>query len=52
MAKIPQAGDTAPDFSLPASTGKEIRLADYRGKNLILFFYPKADTPGCTLEID
>lgn len=39
-------GDKAPDFRLPADDGKEISLADYRGKNVILYFFPKADTPG------
>ena len=39
-------GDTAPDFSLPAHDGKTVKLADYGGKNVVLWFYPKADTPG------
>lgn len=43
-------GDTAPAFRLPADDGKEISLADLRGKHVILYFYPKASTPGCTLE--
>lgn len=42
-------GDTAPDFELP-STGGTVRLSDLRGKKVVLFFYPKADTPGCTKE--
>lgn len=44
------AGDVAPDFSLPASNGKSVRLSDFRGKNVVLYFYPKDDTPGCTKE--
>jgi peroxiredoxin Q/BCP len=45
-----KAGDRAPDFSLPDANGKEIRLADLRGKPIVLYFYPKDDTPGCTKE--
>lgn len=40
----------APDFSLPDQTGKIHRLSDYKGKWLIVYFYPKDDTPGCTKE--
>jgi len=43
-------GDAAPDFELPASGGRTVKLADYAGKPLLLYFYPKADTPGCTKE--
>jgi peroxiredoxin Q/BCP len=43
-------GDTAPPFRLPADDGKEISLADQRGKHVVLYFYPKASTPGCTTE--
>jgi peroxiredoxin Q/BCP len=43
-------GDTAPDFSLPATNGKTLTLKDFRGKWLVLYFYPKAFTPGCTAE--
>jgi peroxiredoxin Q/BCP len=43
-------GDAAPDFEMPASGGRTVRLADYAGKPLLLYFYPKADTPGCTKE--
>jgi peroxiredoxin Q/BCP len=43
-------GDTAPDFEMPASNGRTVRLADFRGKPFVLYFYPKADTPGCTKE--
>lgn len=43
-------GSKAPAFTLPASGGKEISLADYAGKKVILYFYPKDSTPGCTRE--
>lgn len=45
-----QVNDKAPEFSLPDQDGKEVSLKDFRGKTVILFFYPKADTPGCTIE--
>ncbi|WP_427172630.1 thioredoxin-dependent thiol peroxidase [Arthrobacter sp. 92] len=45
-----QPGTQAPDFSLPDAEGKQVSLADYRGKNVIVYFYPKAATPGCTTE--
>lgn len=44
------AGDIAPDFSFPTETGEIIALSDLRGKNAVLYFYPKDDTPGCTIE--
>lgn len=44
------AGIPAPDFTLPDDTGTPRKLSDYRGKNVILYFYPKDDTPGCTRE--
>ncbi len=43
-------GDPAPDFSMPASGGRTVSLSDMKGKPFILYFYPKADTPGCTKE--
>ena len=43
-------GDPAPDFTLPASTGEEISLEGFRGRKVVLYFYPKDDTPGCTIE--
>lgn len=45
-----QVGDKAPDFSCADQDGNQHTLADYKGKKLILFFYPKASTPGCTAE--
>jgi len=45
-----QIGDTAPKFQSFDEAGNSISLADYKGKKLVLFFYPKASTPGCTLE--
>jgi thioredoxin-dependent peroxiredoxin len=44
-------GSTAPDFSLPATGGKTVNLVDYKGKNLIIVFYPKDQTPGCTQQL-
>ena len=43
-------GQAAPDFDLPADGGGRIRLADFKGKPLVLYFYPKDNTPGCTKE--
>lgn len=45
-----EVGQTAPEFRAPTDTGKEISLSDYRGKKVVLYFYPKDDTPGCTTE--
>lgn len=46
----PKIGDMAPDFRLPSTRGKEMTLKELRGKEVILYFYPKDDTPGCTAE--
>jgi len=43
-------GDKAPEFDLPADGGGRIKLADLKGKKVVLYFYPKDDTPGCTTE--
>ncbi len=43
-------GEQAPDFELPDQTGKIHKLSDYRGRWVLLYFYPKDDTPGCTAE--
>lgn len=45
-----QEGAAAPDFSALATNGREISLAGLKGKNVVLYFYPKDDTPGCTIE--
>ncbi|MFX3636433.1 MAG: thioredoxin-dependent thiol peroxidase [Candidatus Pristimantibacillus sp.] len=45
-----QLGQVVQDFTLPASTGKEVSLHDYKGKKLVIYFYPKDMTPGCTTE--
>ncbi|MTB71294.1 thioredoxin-dependent thiol peroxidase [Arsenicicoccus sp. MKL-02] len=45
-----EPGDQAPDFTLPDDTGAPVSLADFRGRRLVIFFYPAAMTPGCTTE--
>jgi peroxiredoxin Q/BCP len=45
-----EKGQKAPDFSLPAVSGKTVSLKDYKGKWVIVYFYPKDNTPGCTIE--
>ncbi len=45
-----QEGETAPDFTLLSDQGEEITLSDLRGKKVVLYFYPRDDTPGCTKE--
>lgn len=45
-----QVGDQAPEFSLPDADGKTVSLADYRGRSVVVYFYPAASTPGCTKE--
>ncbi len=45
-----EAGDTAPDFTLPDDTGKQANLSDFRGKKVVLYVYPAALTPGCTTQ--
>jgi peroxiredoxin Q/BCP len=50
MADWIAEGQTAPDFTLTSDAGKEVRLAGLRGKPVVLYFYPKDDTPGCTRE--
>ncbi|MFD2739854.1 peroxiredoxin [Sulfitobacter aestuarii] len=47
---MPAISDPAPDFTLPASTGGEVALSALRGAPVVLFFYPRDDTPGCTKE--
>ncbi|MEQ1589859.1 MAG: peroxiredoxin [Gallionella sp.] len=48
--ELPEVGKPAPDFKLPDQNGKQHALKDFRGKWLVLYFYPKDDTPGCTKE--
>ena len=43
-------GDVAPPFTLPDSAGTEVSLEDYRGEHVVVYFYPKANTPGCTTQ--
>jgi len=51
MAKTAlKTGDRAPDFLLLDATGKAVTLKDFKGKNVLIYFYPKANTPGCTIE--
>lgn len=45
-----ETGKKAPDFILPASNGKDVQLSDFKGKNVVLYFYPKDMTPGCTTQ--
>jgi peroxiredoxin Q/BCP len=47
---MPEIGDTAPDFVLPDQHGNPVKLADLKGQTVVLYFYPKADTPGCTTQ--
>jgi len=49
MAKL-KPGDKAPDFALIDQRDKTVKLKDFRGKRLVVYFYPKADTPGCTTQ--
>lgn len=50
MATMPEAGQPAPDFTLADQDGNQVSLKDYRGKDVLVYFYPKDDTPGCTKE--
>ncbi|MEM9878483.1 MAG: thioredoxin-dependent thiol peroxidase [Pseudomonadota bacterium] len=47
---MPDVGENAPDFTLPGDGGQTISLAELKGKKVVLYFYPKDDTPGCTKE--
>ena len=50
MSDWVEEGETAPDFTLAADNGGKVKLSDLRGKPVVLYFYPKDDTPGCTKE--
>jgi peroxiredoxin Q/BCP len=50
MVDTPQPGDKAPTFTLPRDGGGTVSLKDFAGQKLVLYFYPRADTPGCTKE--
>ena len=50
MGRPPAVGDKAPNFKLPGDDGNTVSLADFKGRKLVLYFYPRADTPGCTKE--
>ena len=50
MSDRPDIGDTLPDIALAAPDGSSMKPADFKGRKLVLFFYPKDDTPGCTTE--
>jgi peroxiredoxin Q/BCP len=50
MSTRPDVGDTIPDIALETPEGGVVRPSDFRGRKLVLFFYPKDDTPGCTVE--
>ena len=47
---MPSAGDVAPDFEAPTADSRTLRLSSLRGSPVVLYFYPEADTPGCTVE--
>ena len=48
--KALKVGDKAPDFTLLDATGREVSLKDFKGRSVLIYFYPKANTPGCTVE--
>jgi peroxiredoxin Q/BCP len=47
---VPEPGKSAPDFTLPTDGGGKVKLSEFKGRKVILYFYPKDDTSGCTLE--
>ncbi|NIY16497.1 MAG: redoxin domain-containing protein, partial [Nitrospinaceae bacterium] len=49
MAEL-SVGDMAPDFTLRDQSGDDVRLSDFRGRKVLVYFYPKANTPGCTIQ--
>jgi len=50
MAAMIEPGDSAPDFTLPDQHGNPVTLSELKGQTVVLYFYPKADTPGCTTQ--
>lgn len=50
MSDWVEEGESAPDFSLSDDNGRQVKLSDFRGKPVVLYFYPQDDTPGCTKE--
>ncbi len=50
MSRMIEEGTTAPDFTLPNQDGEDTSLSDFAGRPVVLYFYPKADTPGCTTQ--
>lgn len=50
MSDKPGVGDAIPDIALEGANGEPVRITDFKGQKLVLFFYPKDDTPGCTTE--
>ncbi|MCC6188336.1 MAG: thioredoxin-dependent thiol peroxidase [Anaerolineales bacterium] len=50
MSLSPAVGELAPDFELPDENGRPVRLSDFRGRRVVLYFYPKDDTTGCTAQ--
>ncbi|WP_022873173.1 thioredoxin-dependent thiol peroxidase [Nesterenkonia alba] len=50
MSNRLSVGDSAPEFTLPSASGEDVSLADFRGQKVIVYFYPKASTPGCTTQ--
>ncbi len=50
MSEAPRIGEMAPDFQLLSDTGEMVRLSSLRGKKVVIYFYPKDDTPGCTTQ--
>jgi peroxiredoxin Q/BCP len=50
IQRMIEPGDEAPDFELPDQDGRAVKLSDFRGRRVVVYFYPKADTPGCTTQ--
>lgn len=50
MTRVLEPGDQAPEFTLPDQDGDDVSLSDLRGQSVVLYFYPRADTPGCTAQ--